>query len=106
MPSERRFVTSYFGDDKNIGKLVYSMLHQEPGRRAEMEQVLVQMVEIKVEQKFKSMTIRHKSLQQVLDAVTAQKNELEIEVEQWRKSASQVVYVFFLQNSGKFHIKN
>ena len=127
MPSEGRFVTSYFGDDVNIGKLVYSMLHQEPERRPEMEQVLVQMVEIKVEQKFKSMTIRQESRQQEWDAMTAekndlqeqnenvqdqteslrdeldivksQKNDLQMEVEQWRKSASQVVLLFFLYNA-------
>ena len=96
MPSEWRFVTSYFADDENIGKLVYSMLHQEPERRPEMEQVLVLMVEIKVEQKFKSMTIRQ---EQELDEVTAEKNELEMEVEQWRKSASQVAHLFFLHNA-------
>ena len=120
MPSEQRFVTLYFGDDVNIGKLVYSMLQQEPGRRPEMEQVLVQMVEIKVEQKFKSMTIRQESLQQERDAMTAenenlqdqteslrdeldivksQNNDLQIKVEQWRKSASQVVRLFFLYNA-------
>ena len=129
MPSEGRFVTSYFKDDVNIGKLVYSMLHQEPGRRPEMKQVLAQMVEIKVEEKFKSMTIRQETLQQELDEVTAPKNDLQVqntslggklniekvqisslrddlnrvtaennelqtEVEQWRKSASQVVILF------------
>ena len=144
MPSEWRFVTSYFADDENIGKLVYAMLQQESERRPEMEQVLVLMVEIKVEQKFKSMTIRqeqeldevtaHKSelqaqisrlrgelkrvtaqknglqeqnenledhtesLREELDTVKSQKNELQIEVEQWRKSASQVVRLFFLSH--------
>ena len=79
MPCEGRFVTSYFGDDPNIGKLVYSMLHQEPERRPEMEQVLVQMVEINVEQRYKSMTIRQESLQQELDEVRAQKNDLQVQ---------------------------
>ena len=50
MPSEQQFVTSYFGDDVKIGKLVYSMLQQKPEKRPEMEHVLVQMVEIKVRQ--------------------------------------------------------
>ena len=100
MPSEQGFVTSYFGDDVNIGKLVYSMLHQEPERRPEMEQVLVQMVEIKVEQKFKSMTIRQEQeLRGELNRLTAEKNELQLEVQQWRKSASQGVHLFFLYNS-------
>ena len=76
VPSERRFVTLYFGDDINIGKLVYSMLHQEPERRPEMEQVLVRIVEIRVEQKFKSMTIRQ---EQELDEVTAHKSELQVQ---------------------------
>ena len=123
MPSEKRFVTSYFRDDENIGKLVYSMLHQEPERRPEMEPVLVQVVEIQVEQKFKLMTIRQESLQQELDEeraqkndlqdqteslrdemdiVKSQKNELQIEVEQWRKSASQVACVFFFITLGNF----
>ena len=79
MPCEGRFVTSYFGDDPNIGKLVYSMLHQEPERRPEMEQVLVQMVEINVEQRYKSMTTRQESLQQELDEVRAQKNDLQVQ---------------------------
>ena len=79
MPSEERFVTLYFGDDVNIGKLVYSMLQQEPEKRPEMEQLIVQMVEIQVEQKFKSMTIRQ---QQELDEVAAEKNALQVEVEQ------------------------
>ena len=144
MPSEWRFVTSYFADDENIGKLVYSMLQQEPERRPDMEQVLVQMVEIKVEQKFKSMNIQEQELDEVtahkselqaqisrlrgelkrvtaqknglqeqnenlqdqteslrdeLDIVKSQNNDLQMEVEQWRKSASQVVRLFFLYNA-------
>ena len=78
MPTEGRFVTSYFGDEENIGKLVYSMLQQEPERRPEMEQVLVQMVEIKVEQMFKSVKIRQGP--QVLDSVIAQRNDLQAQI--------------------------
>ena len=114
-PSEQRFVTSYFGDDENIGKLVYSMLQQKPEKRPEMEEVLVQMVESRVEQRFKSIMIRYESLQQEMHAVAAHnkdlqeqneslRNELHIvmlpenaiqkEVKQWGKSASHVFPVF------------
>ena len=48
------------------------MLQQKPEKRPEMEQVLVQMVEIKVEQRLKSMSIRY-----ALDVVTAQKNGIQ-----------------------------
>ena len=68
-------MTLYFGDDIKIGKLVYSVLQQKPEKRPEMKQVLVQMVEIKVEQRLKSMSIRHAL--DALDVVNAQNNDLQ-----------------------------
>ena len=51
MPPEDMFIAKYSIDSVKVGSLIYSMLLNEPKNRPEMEHVLVQIVEIKTEQK-------------------------------------------------------
>ena len=66
-PNEAQFVSTYFDNSTTVGKLVFSMLHSAPEKRAKMDCILMNIVEITTENKLKSALDRQLSSVQDLE---------------------------------------